>query len=124
MPIARFQFEDGRVGRFEVPDGTTPEQAQAQIEQLVASQEQAAPASQPTATRPAAPQVAAPQAQQTIGPLLQQFEAAKNQGDFQTAEAIRQQIEQVGSGEFARRQKAEAAMVQLQQTNVRKKAEG
>lgn len=28
MPIARFQMEDGRVARFEVPDGTTPEQAQ------------------------------------------------------------------------------------------------
>lgn len=28
MPIARFQMEDGRVARFEVPEGTTPEQAQ------------------------------------------------------------------------------------------------
>jgi hypothetical protein len=28
MPIARFKMEDGRVARFEVPEGTTPEQAQ------------------------------------------------------------------------------------------------
>ncbi len=33
MPIARFQMPDGRVGRFEVPDGTTPEQAQQLIAQ-------------------------------------------------------------------------------------------
>lgn len=32
MPIARFQMPDGRIGRFEVPDGTTPEAAQAMIE--------------------------------------------------------------------------------------------
>lgn len=31
MPVARFQMPDGRIGRFEVPDGTTPEQAQAII---------------------------------------------------------------------------------------------
>ena len=28
MPIARFQMEDGRIARFDVPEGTTPEQAQ------------------------------------------------------------------------------------------------
>lgn len=33
MPVARFQMPDGRIGRFEVPDGTTPEQAQALISQ-------------------------------------------------------------------------------------------
>lgn len=31
MPIARFEFPDGRIGRFEVPEGTTPEQAQGMI---------------------------------------------------------------------------------------------
>lgn len=31
MPIAKFELPDGRIGRFEVPEGTTPEQAQAQI---------------------------------------------------------------------------------------------
>lgn len=37
MAIAKFQFPDGRIGRFEVPDGTTPEQAQALIEQMIGS---------------------------------------------------------------------------------------
>lgn len=31
MPIARFEMPDGRIGRFEVPEGTTPEQARAMI---------------------------------------------------------------------------------------------
>lgn len=31
MPVARFQLPDGRVARFEVPEGTTPEQAQQMI---------------------------------------------------------------------------------------------
>jgi len=31
MPIARFEMPDGRIGRFEVPEGTTPEQAQKMI---------------------------------------------------------------------------------------------
>lgn len=46
MPIARFQMPDGRIARFEVPEGTTPEQAQAQFQQWQSSQsaQQAAPA--------------------------------------------------------------------------------
>lgn len=32
MPIARFQMPDGRIARFEVPEGTSPEQAQSMIE--------------------------------------------------------------------------------------------
>ncbi len=36
MPIAKFQLEDGRVARFEVPDGTSPEQAQAMIKAEIA----------------------------------------------------------------------------------------
>jgi len=32
MPIAKFEMPDGRIGRFEVPEGTTPEQAQKLME--------------------------------------------------------------------------------------------
>lgn len=38
MPIARFEMPDGRVGRFEVPEGTTPEQAHAMIEESMQSE--------------------------------------------------------------------------------------
>lgn len=39
MPVARFQMPDGRIGRFEVPEGTTPEQAQAMIAKSLDPQE-------------------------------------------------------------------------------------
>jgi len=39
MPIARFQMPDGRIGRFEVPEGTTPDQATALIGQYLGSQQ-------------------------------------------------------------------------------------
>lgn len=38
MPVARFQMPDGRVARFEVPEGTTPEQAQSMMEAHFAAQ--------------------------------------------------------------------------------------
>jgi len=44
MPIARVQLPDGRIGRFDVPEGTTPEQAQSLIQaQLPALSQPAAP---------------------------------------------------------------------------------
>ena len=39
MPIAKFQMEDGRVARFEVPEGTTPEQAQSMMQEHFAPQQ-------------------------------------------------------------------------------------
>lgn len=51
MPVARFQMPDGRIGRFEVPDGTTPEQAQALIQQSLGAQEAESPAAPPPETQ-------------------------------------------------------------------------
>lgn len=39
MPIARFQMPDGRIGRFEVPEGTSPEQAQVLIQQQISGEQ-------------------------------------------------------------------------------------
>lgn len=48
MPIARFEMPDGRIGRFEVPEGTTPEQAQQMIAAQVGQQKGSpAPRSKP-----------------------------------------------------------------------------
>src|SRR5690349_21044811 len=47
MPVARFQMPDGRIGRFEVPEGTTPEQAQQMISAELARS--------PAVAKPAAP---------------------------------------------------------------------
>lgn len=40
MPVARYQLDDGRIARFEVPEGTTPEQAQQIGQDYFASQQQ------------------------------------------------------------------------------------
>ena len=40
MPIARFQMPDGRIARFEVPVGTTPEQANSMFNSFLAQQGQ------------------------------------------------------------------------------------
>lgn len=47
MPVARFQMPDGRVARFEVPEGTTPEQAQSMMQAHFAAPK-AEPAPNPT----------------------------------------------------------------------------
>jgi len=90
------QLADGRV--LEFPDGTNTQVIQSTVQRMIAQQ----PAAQPTVTQPAAPQAQQqPQqqaAQPEIGALLSQFEAAKNQGDFQTAGAIQQQINAMQSG--------------------------
>ena len=62
MATARFQFPDGRIGRFEVPDGTSPEQAQILIEQAVSAMgvQPPAPAAPAQATAAAPAESAAP----------------------------------------------------------------
>lgn len=52
MPIARVQLPDGRIGRFEVPEGTTPEQAQALIQAQLPALTQPAVSELPASLRP------------------------------------------------------------------------
>ena len=46
MPVARFEMPDGRIGRFEVPEGTTPEQAQTLISESLSEQSEVVPETQ------------------------------------------------------------------------------
>jgi hypothetical protein len=50
MSVAKFEMLDGRIARFEVPDGTTPEQAQALFDQYV--QQNPAEFVEPVPSRP------------------------------------------------------------------------
>lgn len=62
MPIARVQLPDGRIGRFEVPEGTTPEQAQSMIQAQLPALSQSAAPQLPQSLRPrtAAPEEGIP----------------------------------------------------------------
>lgn len=69
MTVARFQMEDGRVARFEVPEGTTPEQAQRMFDDFVKSQSsESIPATRVTAAQaiPFIPEETRQQIDQTI----------------------------------------------------------
>lgn len=48
MPIARFQMPDGRIARFEVPEGTSPEQAQKMIADSLPKQQEESQLEPPT----------------------------------------------------------------------------
>ena len=90
MPIARFQLPDGRIGRFEVPEGTSPEQAM----QLISSslpdllpketpQQVEAPAAAPTAVPTAAPTATQAPAQAPSKPWWAPFaEAATGEAEL------------------------------------------
>jgi hypothetical protein len=71
MATARFQFPDGRIGRFEVPDGTSPEQAQILIEQAVSEMGVQPPAAAaPAQTTVAAPAEGAAQPPQPVAEAI------------------------------------------------------
>ena len=88
MPIARYQLPDGRVARFEVPEGTTPEQAQ-QIGQDYFAQQQADTGFDLESFDPAGPigQVE-PKQKQTIQALATEFAAGFNRPIFQLIDAF------------------------------------
>lgn len=54
MPIAKFEMPDGRIARFEVPEGTTPEQAQGVFSNFMAGQAGGKPVAAPA--KPAEPE--------------------------------------------------------------------
>lgn len=89
MPVARYQLPDGRVARFEVPEGTTPEQAQ-QIGADYFKQ-------QPETTQPA---IAETQPVSEIDPQSGRMTEAEFQQDVDTARAPYQQAGNVAN-EFA-----------------------
>lgn len=82
MPIARFQLPDGRVARFEVPEGTSPEQAQAMIQaqlpSLAQPQAQLPDALRPSVAQPpAAPPPEVPGARKELSTAQRMYQAAR-----------------------------------------------
>lgn len=86
MPVARFQMPDGRVARFEVPEGTTPEQANALISQQFG---ETAPAPEMPAQEQKAPKT-----------LLGKMWANAKQGGRDLADFATMDYPDVGEGEF------------------------
>lgn len=78
MPIARFQMPDGRIGRFEVPEGTSPEDAQAQIQAQFGQPDEAD-------MLPSQPEVSVPQKTPEINSDLWQKLEKQESGGNQSA---------------------------------------
>lgn len=115
MPIAKFQMPDGRIARFEVAEGTTPEQAQIQIQQMVESgqlEQPATPQEQPASPRPETMEAQQPEEdniealrqkiiENPAGATVAEFGSAVNRGavnllDFFGPKAINSALELAG----------------------------
>ena len=102
MPIARFQMPDGRIARFEVPEGTSPEEAQSLVQQELQQE------SQPVeSTEPITPDYTTGEA----------FKKALVRGGKQLSSAFGDVIPAMGASalgfdEYAKRQMEEAAETQ------------
>jgi len=102
MPIARFQMPDGRIARFEVPEGTTPEQAQ-QIGQDFAAQQPAQGEEFPEVPQSVGlGAVANPQPGDPQTPQEQSFSPMNIAGEFAagTNEAVLQLVDFLGPDQF------------------------
>ncbi len=80
MPVARFEMPDGKIARFEVAEGTTPEQAQTQIAQMVSQQGIQQVAEQPSQVPLDVPRGTSP-VPQSIGQRIIESEAGKPGGE-------------------------------------------
>lgn len=78
MPVAKFEFPDGRIGRFDVPEGTSAEEAQAQIEAII--QDGEPPASPPPVAPPVAAQGVYPQGGNDALKVVGEFAQSINVG--------------------------------------------
>jgi len=102
MPIARFQMPDGRIARFEVPEGTSPEEAQSLVQQEL--QQESKPVE---STEPITPDYTTGEA----------FKKALVRGGKQLSSAFGDVIPAMGASalgfdEYAKRQMEEAAETQ------------
>jgi hypothetical protein len=102
MPIARFQMPDGRIARFEVPEGTSPEEAQSLVQQEL--QQESKPVE---STEPVTPDYTTGEA----------FKKALVRGGKQLSSAFGDVIPAMGASalgfdEYAKRQMEEAAETQ------------
>lgn len=102
MPIARFQMPDGRIARFEVPEGTSPEEAQSLVQQEL--QQESKPVE---STEPITPDYTTGEA----------FKKALVRGGKQLSSAFGDVIPAMGASalgfdDYAKRQMEEAAETQ------------
>jgi hypothetical protein len=102
MPIARFQMPDGRIARFEVPEGTSPEEAQSLVQQELQAEKQPI-----ESTEPITPDYTTGEA----------FKKALVRGGKQLSSAFGDVIPAMGASalgfdEYAKRQMEEAADTQ------------
>ena len=102
MPIARFQMPDGRIARFEVPEGTSPEEAQSLVQQEL--QQESKPVESTESITP----------DYTTG---EAFKKALIRGGKQLSSAFGDVIPAIGASalgfdEYAKRQMEEAADTQ------------
>ncbi len=113
MPIAKFEMPDGRVARFEVPEGATPEQVEAQAQAMLPQiqQQQAPTGRQPMPNTPPADQGKdtgfMSQASEAIkesptGSAIAEFTSAVNRGavnllDFLGPDQINNILQMAGS---------------------------
>jgi hypothetical protein len=102
MPIARFQMPDGRIARFEVPEGTSPEEAQSLVQQELQAEKQPI-----ESTEPITPDYTTGEA----------FKKALVRGGKQLSSAFGDVIPAIGASalgfdEYAKRQMEEAADTQ------------